>query len=85
MLLLGRRFNNAKQEHGKHKNRSNQYTKVEKHQNDASPEPAKTAGAIAAGQGVSQATVERAGAKAKKLEQTGLDALVQDGTIKVIN
>lgn len=79
MLLLGKRFNNAKQEKG-----GDRKSKKSKGQNVPLPESGQTADRVAAQQGVSPKTVKRAGEKAKKLEQTGLDALVQDGTIKSI-
>lgn len=79
MLLLGKRFNNVKQQKG-----GDRKSKKSKAQNEPFAESGQTADRVAAQQGVSRETVKRAGEKAKKLEETGLDALIQDGTIKAI-
>lgn len=82
MLLIGKRYNSTKQKQGG--TGAHRHQKLQKYQNDTSVDSADKATEIAKKQGVSPITVKRAGDRAKKLEKTGLDELVQDGTIKSI-
>lgn len=79
MLLIGKRYNSTKQKQG-----GDRKSEKSKAQNGPLATPADKATEIAERQGIGRNTVRRAGDRAKKLEKTGLDELVQDGTIKSI-